>query len=183
MSAGEVAGMPQEVSGPNHEFAITGVLPGVFDLLVTVPGTSPGSETFYLAGIRPAEDGVEPGQVRVNSGQVKEIEVVLRDRWARVEGRVKAATAKSGGEIHEGAQFQVGLKGAGTENVRWMQADQNGRFVFERVAPGAYRIAAWHSHAGFSQNSERIWEQAGPAARPFRVEAESEIEVDLTAVP
>jgi hypothetical protein len=64
-----------------------------------------------------------------------------------------------------------------------MQADQNGRFDFDRVVPGEYRICAWSDPDTQPIFDDKTWAAAGGAVRKFSVETGSEVEIDLTAVP
>jgi hypothetical protein len=89
--------------------------------------------------------------------------------------------AAPGGAIRKGAQFQVGL--AGPRGFRVVQADQNAEFVFERTVPGEYRICAWSDPDPQPIYDEKTWTAAGGAVRKFEVEAGSEVEINLTAVP
>jgi hypothetical protein len=87
----------------------------------------------------------------------------------------------AGAPIRKGAQFQVGI--SGPSGFRAMQADQNGRFDFDRIVPGEYRICAWSAPDAQAIYDEKTWEAAGGAVRKFSVDAGSEVEIELTAVP
>ena len=62
-------------------------------------------------------------------------------------------------------------------------ADQRGRFVFERVIPGEYRICAWSDIPVDEVEDEIRWEQAGCANKIIPVEPGSQVEIDLRAAP
>jgi hypothetical protein len=119
-----------------------------------------------------------PSYVVATEGRIEEIEVVLSAEYSRVHGCVKAGREE--GRVITGGQYIVGLKNR--DRVRSAQADQNGRFSFDQIPPGDYRICAWPLLRSGEIRDEQTWEAAGPAARSFPVEAGSDIEIDLTAV-
>jgi hypothetical protein len=121
-------------------------------------------------------------EITLNEGKVEQVKLVISGEFSHVSGRVKAA-AEAGAQnaIRKGAQFQVGL--SGPSGFRTAQADQNGRFELDRIVPGEYRICAWSDSDAQAIYDEKTWAKAGAAVRKFEVEAGSEVEIDLTAVP
>ena len=91
------------------------------------------------------------------------------------------------GTIHEPGTGQplplarVALDGA--KGMRPLQADQNGRFSFDRVVPGEYRICAWTDIDPNLISEEASWEAAGCEEKVIPVAPDSEVEIDLTATP
>ena len=67
--------------------------------------------------------------------------------------------------------------------MRPLQADQNGRFSFDRVVPGEYRICAWTDIDPNLIADEASWEAAGCEEKVIPVAPDSEVEIDLTATP
>ena len=65
--------------------------------------------------------------------------------------------------------------------MRSGQADQTGRFQFDKVIPGEYQICAWADIPPEAVAGEGSWEEAGCADKTFPVAAESDVEIDLTA--
>jgi hypothetical protein len=112
-------------------------------------------------------------------GVVDNFDIVVSDEMGRVYGRVKAATEQG---VQKGAQFLVAVQGP-NHQTQVRQADQFGRFHFDDIAPGKYRICGWASLESRAAYNEKAWEQAGSAVREFAVEAGSDVEIDLTAVP
>ena len=71
----------------------------------------------------------------------------------------------------------------GPKGIRPLQADQNGRFSFDRVVPGEYRICAWTDIDPDLIADEASWEAAGCEEKVIPVAPDSEVEIDLTATP
>ena len=161
---------------PGFEFETVGVLPGTYEVDVFRLWIAPSP--YFVKEVR--RDGKPlPGRtIHLAEGRVEQIEIVLSADFATVHGRVKKPREE--GEVREAAQFRVGLKGP--HSIRSVQADQNGRFAFDKVAPGDYRICAWHDLSARAVRDDDVWDKAGAAARAFPVEAGSDIEIDLTAV-
>jgi hypothetical protein len=159
---------------------MTNLPAGKYDVAVYERGED--STAFFAKGIRRGTELLPSRGFVIGEGVVENVEVIVSDELARIYGRIKAADAGAAGGIREGAQFQVGLWGP-NRRVRLAQADQYGRFQFERVAPGDYRICAWSDLDPRLVHDEGMWEKAGNAVREFPVEAASDVEIDLTAVP
>ena len=135
--------------------------------------------SYFVKEVRLDGKPVPDRTIDLAEGRVEQIEVVLSTDFAKVHGRVKKPREE--GEVRKAAQYRVGLKGA--DVTRSVQADQYGRFMFDKVPPGDYRICAWPDLSARAVRDEGVWEEAGSAARAFPVEAGSHIEIDLTAVP
>ena len=161
-------------TAPDYTFEIDNLLPGNYR--VSVSGGGP--RQLFVKGIRRGADLEPASHVVATEGKIEEIEVVLSGEYSRVHGRVKAGREE--GRVLTGGQYIVGLKGR--DRVRSAQADQNGRFSFDRIPPGDYRICAWPVLRSGEIRDDHTWEQAGPAVRSFAVKVGSDIEIDLTAV-
>jgi hypothetical protein len=171
---------------PDYRFEITNLTPGTYRLDIEqgsrgfVRGREPGE--FFVRGIRRGSEIIPAREVPVSEGKVEQLELLVSNEFSRVYGRVKAAGEPgAAGPVRKGAQFQVGL--SGPSGFRVMQADQNGRFDFDRVVPGEYRICAWSDPDTQPIYDDKTWTAAGAAVRKFSVETGSEVEIDLTAVP
>ena len=120
---------------------------------------------------------VEPMSVNVTPGQMTELEVRVSNQRSKVAGTAKLRD----GEAREAAShFIVGIRGRG--DARKMQADDNGRFEFDRLVPGEYEIAAW-SRQDVDVDGAQAWTEAGQNVKKLTVEPGFEMEVDLTVAP
>ncbi len=162
---------------PGFEFESMGLSPGTYEVDVSRWWAAPS--LFFVTEVRLDGKPVPARTIDLAEGRVEQIEVVLSGDFATVHGRVKKP--REAGEVREAAQFRVGLKGP--HAIRSVQADQNGRFAFDKVVPGDYRICAWRDLSARAVRGDDVWDEAGSAARAFPVEAGSDIEIDLTAVP
>ena len=162
---------------PGFEFDSMGLSPGTYEVDVSRWWAAPS--LFFVKEVRLDGKPVPARTIDLAEGSVEQIEVVLSGDFATVHGRVKKP--REAGEVREAAQFRVGLKGP--HAIRSVQADQNGRFAFDKVVPGDYRICAWRDLSARAVRDDDVWDEAGSAARAFPVEAGSDIEIDLTAVP
>jgi hypothetical protein len=169
------------VEPPDSRFEFTTLTPGTYRL--TISSGWRGNTGLYVKGIRRGEEFVPGSELVATEGVVDRFDIVVSDELGRVYGRVKAAT-EPGAEraIRKGAQFQVALSGP-NELLRVTQADQFGRFEFEGILPGEYRICGWADVAARAVRDEKTWQQAGDAVRKFTVEAGSDVELELTAAP
>ena len=161
-------------SAPDYTFELNSLGPGAYR--VSVPGRGP--RPVFVKGIRRGGKLEPPNSVEALEGEIQEIEVVLSGEYSRVHGRVKAGREE--GRVITGGQYIVGLKSH--DGVRSAQADQHGRFSFDQVPPGDYRVCAWPLLRSGEIRDDQTWKAAGSAARSFPVEAGSDIEIDLTAV-
>jgi hypothetical protein len=171
---------------PDYRFEMTNLHAGTYRLEIgerrrgIVRGREYGE--LFLRGIRRGTEITPARDIVLGEGRVEEVQLVISNEFSRVYGQVKAAVADgTAAAARKGAQFQVGI--SGPSGFRAMQADQNGRFDFDRVVPGEYRICAWSDPDAQGVYDEKTWEAAGGAVRKFSVEAGSEVEIDLTAVP
>ena len=164
-----------QVTSPDFEFEATDLGPGTYS--VETRRRRNDETPFYVKGVRRGSELTPARDLRLVRGRVDTIEVVLGNEFATVHGRVKQP--RDTDEVRKGAQYRVGLKGP--YGVRAVQADQYGRFAFERVLPGEYQICAWANLDARQVRDDAAWEAAGAAVRTFPVEAGSDIEIDLTA--
>ena len=169
------------VEPPDSRFEFTTLTPGTYRL--TISSGWLGNTGLYVKGIQRGEEFVPGSELVATEGVVERFDIVVSDELGRVYGRVKAATEPGAEQvIRKGAQFQVALAGP-NELLRVTQADQFGRFEFEGVLPGEYRICGWADVPARAVHDEKTWEQAGSAVRKFTVEAGSDVELELTAAP
>lgn len=138
--------------GVDRDFQRGGLQPGTYEVFLR-------SRDWFLAGVRIGEEEMDPDAVPITAN-VHDLVIVLSDRFARVEGKLRP-----GGE-----RYMVTL--ASGERREGRPTDQNGGFVFERLAPGEYTICVRPLDAG--PDSECVVE------RRFPVEADSVIELELS---
>lgn len=171
----------ERVEAPDYRFDFSGLSPGNYKLSIQ-ENRRVGGEV-YIRGIARGEKFLPVAEVRAAEGVVEAFDIVVSDETARVYGRVKAATQPGPDRtVVQGAQFQVALSGS-NERIRVTQADQNGRFHFDGIVPGEYRICGWANVEPRAIYDGETWKQAGGAVRKFTVEAGSDVELDLTAAP
>ena len=162
---------------PNYEFELSEVTPGEY-----VFGQLDAQKTrFYPRALRISGTEQDHLGIRVAAGETARVEVSLAADFGTVAGRLKEPRASGEQSVRAASHYRVAL--AGTLGMRSVQADQHGRFLFDHVVPGDYRICAWQDAVHEAVQSETLWRQAGPAVRTFPVEANSEVEIDLTAAP
>ena len=131
----------------------------------------------YTCGIR--SQGyylIERPEVTVVPGQLTEVELRLSNLRSTVRGKARFAAA---GGKSEAAHVTVGIRGRNTLSV---QTDNEGGFLFEKLIPGEYEIAAW-ARPEVDVKSDEVWEEAGERVRRIVVEPGFEVEVDLTIAP
>jgi hypothetical protein len=152
---------PIEVKPPDYTFEHTGMPPGEYELV------TPGGN-YYL---------VDRVTFTVAVGAVREITVKVSNQRSAVRGSVRLA---GGADRQAAANFTVGLRGdRGRHKVR---ADDSGGFVFEKLIPGDYEIAAWEA-LDVNVEDEDAWRGAGENVKRLVVEPGFETEVDLTVTP
>ena len=156
------------VSTVEPRFEIGDLFPGSYRV-------EAGSRQLYVRGVRRGEEIVPADDVAVSPGTNELVIVVAADQ-SKVYGMIRSP---HGSEPLPHAL--VALDGAiGKLSVL---ADQRGRFIFERVIPGEYRICAWSDIPADEVEDEIRWEQAGCANKIIPVEPGSQVEIDLRAAP
>ncbi|MEZ5361361.1 MAG: carboxypeptidase-like regulatory domain-containing protein [Bryobacterales bacterium] len=128
------------------------------------------SREWFLSGVELNGEYVDPERTPIHS-DTTELVIQLSDRFARIEGRVRAPSPELASP-----RYLVTLTAEPPEGRPEAQpTDQNGGFVFERITPGEYRICARPYDAS----------RDAPCAieRRFPVEAGAEIELGLTLQP
>ena len=162
------------VRPPNYMFSVNNVVPGDYEVSLLLGN-------FYIEAVK-SEGKLQSGaSVRVRQGEDLAIEVLLSSSFGRIHGRLKQPRRLGQEEIRAASHFRVALAAEG--GIRSVQADQHGSFAFDKVPPGQYRICAWRQASEEAVHDEELWEQAGSAVRAFPVDPDSEIELELTAVP
>ena len=147
-----------EARGPEYELEHAGLPPGEYEIGMR-------AQDYYL---------VERKRVTVSLGRMEEIELRVSNQRATVRG---AARLAEGNARQAAAHFTVGLRGErGRHKAR---ADDSGGFVFEKVIPGEYEIAAWES-LDVDIEDEEAWRRAGENRKRLVLEAGFETEIDLT---
>lgn len=164
--------------------------------LQILPESGEGSlETLSVRGTGRAEHGgLAPGEYRlilysndsyleedyrfrVERGQMTPLTVRIGTEFARLAGRVRLA---EGAERASAAHFTVAAKGRNLR--RKVQADDQGRFVIEKLPPGEYVVAAWVA-PDVDVDDDGVWADAAGEVRELRLEPGFEVEIDLTARP
>ena len=150
------------VNAPDYAFEDTGLAPGEYE------PTLAGSGDYYL---------VERPSITVVPGEVQEIVLRVSNQRATVRG---TARMSSGADRQAAAHFTIALRGdRGSHKI---QADDSGGFVFEKVIPGEYRIAAWQA-LDINIQDDEVWRRAGGNVKQLILEPGFETEIDLTVTP
>ncbi len=156
------------VRAPRFEFQLPDLEPGSYRIVTT-------SRDVYVKGISQGDEIISADDVTISAG-ANRLEIVVAAEHGRVYGT-----------IHEPGSGQplplarVALDGP--KGMRPLQADQNGRFSFDRVVPGEYRICAWTDIDPNLISEEASWEAAGCEEKVIPVAPDSKVEIDLTATP
>lgn len=149
-----------------------------FEVEDLVPGSysvRTRSSEVYVRGVRRGNRIVSPDGITLSTG-TNRFDVVVAADHARLHGTVRKPQT-SAPLPHAG----VALDGRGGKNL--VQADQQGRFLFEKVIPGEYRICAWADISPEDVDDDTNWEEAGCSNKIVSVDPEAEIEIDLRAAP
>ncbi len=113
---------------------------------------------------------------QVIPGQMQEVTIRVSNQRAVIRGTARLG---SGEARAAAAHFTIGLRGE--RGKQKIQADDSGGFVFNRVIPGEYEIAAWED-LDIDVEDEEAWRRAAENVRRLVVEAGFETDVDLTVV-
>ena len=156
------------VNRADASFEVEDLVPGSYTVRTR-------SSEVYVKGVRRGSRIASPDGVRLSSG-TNRLDVVVAADHARVYGTVRKPQT-SAPLPHAG----VALDGRSGKNL--VQADQQGRFLFEKVIPGEYRICAWADISPEDVDDDTNWEEAGCSNKIVSVDPEAEIEIDLRAAP
>jgi hypothetical protein len=150
-----------DMHGPDYESIHRGLIPGEYELRLL-------SDDYYLA---------EAYRLTVQPGQITAYTIAVGSEFAALRGRVRVAQ----GEGKTGAShFTVGARGP---HGRYKaQADGDGRFVFEKLPPGSYRLAAWMK-PDINVEDDGVWSDAAGVVSRIELEPGFDVEIDLTALP
>jgi hypothetical protein len=161
-----------EASFPGFAFSEADLLPGTYNLSLR-------RKNLYIKEVRIGDETVGPQGLVVQSGEIRDITLLVSSEFAVVRGRVKPSRERRVDE-QTASHYRVGLEGPG--GIVSVQTDQSGAFTFEKLIPGDYRICAWSDRTHADVGRDKLWEAAGDAVRSFPVDPGSEIEIELTAV-
>ncbi len=137
---------------------------------------------LFITEIEAGGEVFPPDAVRLDEASVQSLVIRLSADFAVISGRIKADPTGTAAPHYLAALRPVGAA-ALPHLVRTVQADQQGRFRFEKIPPGEYHIAAWAGAGAADAHVEALWTAAREAVRVFPVEAGAEIEIELTAAP
>jgi hypothetical protein len=68
-------------------------------------------------------------------------------------------------------------------NEKFTTSDSNGRFQFQNVPPGSYKLFAWEKIDRAAWNDPGVMQEYERYATPIRIEAGSKMSIDLKAIP
>lgn len=149
------------VQGPDYEFTHRGLIPGEYELRIF-------SDDYYLA---------EPYRLTVQPGQITPYTIAVGNEFASLRGRVRVA---EGAEKSGASHFTVGARGP---HGRYKaQADDEGRFAFQKLPPGSYRLAAW-AKPEVNVEDDGVWSGAAGVVSQIELEPGFDVEIDVTALP
>ena len=147
-----------EAVAPDYAFENEGLPPGEYELTLR-------NEDYYL---------VEPVRITVTVGRMQELELRVANQRATVRGSARLAGPDA---PQAAAHFTVAMRGERGRHK--IQADDAGGFVFEKVIPGEYEIAAWDS-PDVDITDDAVWRTAGENRKRLTLEPGFETEIDLT---
>jgi protocatechuate 3,4-dioxygenase beta subunit len=150
-----------EAKSPDYTFENEGLAPGEYEVALF------GSD-YYV---------VDPAPIRIVLGRVQDVVLRLSNQRSTVRGVARLA---SGENREAAAHFTVGMRGERGHHK--VQTDDAGGFIFERVIPGDYEIAAWEA-PDVDVRNEEAWQRAGDDVKRLVLEAGFETEIDLTVTP
>jgi len=158
--------------GPAFEFERWDIPPGEYEI----------EQRLHVPYLR-MPDSSDGGRilVRVAEGRMETVNLVLSARGGKVTGRVWSRASAAEDPMPAG-HYRVGLRSTHGGSLSVM-ADQDGRFDFGSVAPGAYAIWGWRDLKQEEVWDPKVWEQAADAMRRITVEKEMQVEVELTVTP
>ena len=148
--------------GPDYTFQYTGLLPGEYSIRAT-------SREYFL---------LEEPTLVVGADTVTELDLTVSSAFAQVRGTVR--TEGDGPRRKAAAQFLVAMRG--DRGSHRSQADDSGAFLFDKVIPGEYQVAAWNDPST-DVNDEAAWDERRTTVRTITVEAGFEMDVSLTVKP
>jgi protocatechuate 3,4-dioxygenase beta subunit len=134
------SGPTQTQTNENGTIHMRGVSPAIYriDLMNLRPGT-------YMKSVRFANIDVSGKLLDLTSILGGSLDILLSTHAAAAAGAVYLAEGKPA----EGAVVAIWTPGAimdgGVDLAKYTATDANGRFRFENLAPGEYRVVAWDS--------------------------------------
>ncbi|HYM09868.1 MAG TPA: carboxypeptidase-like regulatory domain-containing protein [Bryobacterales bacterium] len=157
---------------PDYKFEFPDLWPGAYTIELVSPPNA------YLQRVLLGNKALEPPEVMVPEGAAATVRLAVAFDFARLRGVVKAP-----GGAAPLPQARVALAEPGGSPVRFrtVQADQRGRWFFDRVRPGDYRLCAWPAIESDALYAPEIWQRAGRAVKQVAIEPSADVEVDLTA--
>jgi len=159
---------------PDYRFEQSDFLPGAYQVLTH-------SEEYYVKRIGEGAESGPGGRVNLAPGEIRSLEIVIASDFGVVSGRLIHPEGPTGGKERWASNCRVALSGQG--RVRTVPADQNGRFHFNNVLPGEYRIGAWWDLSEEAVRDEALWKRSADFVIAFPVEPNTEVEIDLRATP
>ena len=169
----ETTGREVTATPPGYEFERTDFFAGEFRVVA-------GNAKFYVSNLEGDDEPLTEPRFELSSGELRQLEVVLRSDFGAVSGRLKQPRASGDKPVSAASHYRVALYGP--DGVQSVAADQNGRFHFARVTPGDYRAAAWPNITAAEVREEKLWQEAGSSVRAFPIAPGAEIELDITVV-
>ena len=157
---------------PEYRFEVTDLFEGEYQVIASSP-------SFYVGSLSGDREDLTGDRLSLSVGELRRMEIVIRDDFGQITGRIKQSRVEAFDPVRAASHYRVAVRGP--DGVCSVPADQNGRFHFERVKPGDYRIAAWFGASEAEVRDDELWEEAKAKVRAFPVEPGDEIELDITA--
>jgi hypothetical protein len=159
-------------SPPDYKFEFPDLWPGVYAIELVSPAGA------YLQRVLLRDKALDPPEITVPEGAVATVRLAVAFDFARLRGVVKAP---GGAAPLPEARVALAEPGGSPVRFRTVQADQRGRWFFDRVRPGDYRLCAWPAMDPDALYATETWQRAGRAVKPVAIEPGADVEVDLTA--
>jgi hypothetical protein len=147
----------------------------------TAPAVPPALQNAYLKSVTFRDVDVIQDRLRLQSQTDDPLVITIATNGGSVTGRVLDAQQQPASGttvvlVHDDAlRYRVAEKSA--------SADAAGRFQFDGIAPGNYKLFAWEKIERNAWNDPAIMQEYERFATPLRVEAGSKATVDLRAIP
>jgi hypothetical protein len=180
--ASDIVGLVQTTNGQSSggRTSFNNVAPGGYQIEVLPPPPTDGAPTFHVKSVRFGSADANEG-IRVTDTSPTRLEIVLTNESGALEGTVAAA----GQTLVTGATVVL-VPSTGRSRASLYKSaitDNAGRFRFDDIAPGNYKVFAWEDvETGAWQDSNflRLYETRG---RAVTVSANSKEDLQLTLIP
>jgi hypothetical protein len=148
-------------------FTMLNVPEGSYQIIVSQP------ERGYVADIREGAVSIFDAGLGVSNRPPAQIQIVLGRNGAAIAGYVRTSTQPAG-DVTVTLVPEAARRGNSALYKTTKTANGTGRFVFNEVAPGAYKLFSWENAPPGAETSPEFIEKYEDRGAPVRVEARSD---------